>query len=225
MIELNIKHQIFTSFGSKFLEVSEMIEKGSFIHISGDSGIGKTTFFKILAGIITPDFGFIKVNNSILLDTENRIVLPAQKRNISIMFQNYALFPNMTVKQNIAFAQKDKNPDIIDYYLEKFNLKILENPLPKGIVLNVNIPKLKKEEIKGIKVCRQAHAKWEESFDERVNPHGKKYYWLTGYFNNIDQDENADENALADGYISVVPVKFDLTAHEYLQELGEVLNG
>lgn len=133
MIELNIKHQIFTSFGSKFLEVSEMIEKGSFIHISGDSGIGKTTFFKILAGIITPDFGFIKVNKSILLDTENRIVLPAQKRNISIMFQNYALFPNMTVKQNIAFAQKDKNPDIIDYYLEKFNLKILENVFPSKL--------------------------------------------------------------------------------------------
>lgn len=133
MIELNIKHQIFTSFGSKFLEVSEMIEKGSFIHISGDSGIGKTTFFKILAGIITPDFGFIKVNNSILLDTKNRIVLPAQKRNISIMFQNYALFPNMTVKQNIAFAQKDKNPDIIDYYLEKFNLKILENVFPSKL--------------------------------------------------------------------------------------------
>lgn len=133
MIELNIKHQIFTSSGSKFLEVSEMIEKGSFIHISGDSGIGKTTFFKILAGIITPDFGFIKVNNSILLDTENRIFLPAQKRNISIMFQNYALFPNMTVKQNIAFAQKDKNPEIIDYYLEKFNLKILENVFPSKL--------------------------------------------------------------------------------------------
>lgn len=133
MIELNIKHQIFTSSGSKFLEVSEMIEKGSFIHISGDSGIGKTTFFKILAGISTPDFGFIKVNNSILLDTENRIFLPAQKRNISIMFQNYALFPNMTVKQNIAFAQKDKNPEIIDYYLEKFNLKILENVFPSKL--------------------------------------------------------------------------------------------
>lgn len=133
MIELNIKHQIFTSFGSKFLEVSEMIEKGSFIHISGDSGIGKTTFFKILAGIITPDFGFIKVNKSTLLDTENRIFLPAQKRNISIMFQNYALFPNMTVKQNIAFVQKDKNPEIIDYYLEKFNLKILENVFPSKL--------------------------------------------------------------------------------------------
>ncbi len=59
---------------------------------------------------------------------------------------------------------------------------------------------------------------------KKIN-HGKKYYWLTGYFNNQDEGKDADENALADGYISVVPVKFDLTAHEYLQELGEVLNG
>ena len=102
--------------------------------------------------------------------------------------------------------------------------KCLENPMPKGVVLNVNIPKLKKNEIKGIKVCRQANAKWEESFDERVNPHGKKYYWLTGYFNNMDNGEDADETALANGYISVVPVKFDLTAHEYVQQLGSLLD-
>lgn len=133
MIELNIKHQIFTSSGNKFLEINEMIEEGSFVHISGDSGIGKTTFFKILAGIITPDFGFIKVNNSILLDTENRIFLSPQKRNISIMFQNYALFPNMTVKQNLAFAQKEKNSEIIDYYLEKFNLKNFKDVFPSKL--------------------------------------------------------------------------------------------
>lgn len=102
--------------------------------------------------------------------------------------------------------------------------KILENPLPKGIVLNVNIPKLQKSEIKGIRVCKQADAKWEESFDERINPHGKKYFWLSGYFNNMDKSENADEVALAEGFISVVPVKFDLTAYEYLQDLGNVLN-
>lgn len=109
-------------------------------------------------------------------------------------------------------------------FIQTIVRKSLENPMPKGVVLNVNIPKLKKEEIKGVKVCRQANAKWEESFDERVNPHGKKYYWLTGYFNNMDKDENADENALAEGYISVVPVKFDLTAHEYVQQLGEILD-
>jgi 5'-nucleotidase len=109
-------------------------------------------------------------------------------------------------------------------FIQQIVLKTLENPLPKGVVLNVNIPKLKKEEIKGVKVCRQAHAKWEESFDERINPHGKKYYWLTGYFNNMDKGEDADETALSQGFISVVPVKFDLTAHEHLEKLSSVLN-
>ena len=71
-------------------------------------------------------------------------------------------------------------------------------------------------------MCKQAYAKWEENFDESVNPHGKKYYWLSGYFNNMDTDKDADENALADGYVSVVPVKFDLTAHEYISDLTEI---
>lgn len=108
-------------------------------------------------------------------------------------------------------------------YIQSIVNKILKNPMPKGTVLNVNIPKLKKEEIKGIKVCRQANAKWEENFDERTNPHGKKYYWLTGYFNNMDDGQDADETALAEGYISIVPVKYDLTAHEHLQQLREIL--
>ncbi|CAM3469360.1 5'/3'-nucleotidase SurE [Elizabethkingia occulta] len=108
-------------------------------------------------------------------------------------------------------------------FIQSIVKKVLENPIPKGIVLNVNIPKLPAEEIKGIKVCKQANAKWEENFDERVNPHGKKYYWLSGYFNNMDQSEDADETALSEGYISVVPVKFDLTAYEYLKDLRNVL--
>ena len=104
-------------------------------------------------------------------------------------------------------------------FIQEIVLKTLKNPMPKGIVLNVNIPKLKKEEIKGIKICRQAQAKWEENFDERVNPQGKKYYWLTGYFNNMDESEDADETALMNGYISIVPVKFDLTGYEYIDAL------
>ena len=107
-------------------------------------------------------------------------------------------------------------------FIQEIVLKTLKNPMPKGIVLNVNIPKLKKEEIKGIKICRQAQAKWEENFDERVNPQGKKYYWLTGYFNNMDEGEDTDETALMNGYISSVPVKFDLTGYEYIDTLREL---
>ena len=133
MIEIQIRHQIFTSSGNKFLEVDERISEGSFVHVSGDSGIGKTTFFKILSGLIDPDFGFIKLNDKILLDTANKIFLPPQKRNISLMFQNYALFPNMTVKQNIAFAQTEKDENIVDELLEKFALKTFENTSPSKL--------------------------------------------------------------------------------------------
>lgn len=113
----------------------------------------------------------------------------------------------------------DADFDQAKNYIRDIVLKTLEKPMPKGIVLNVNIPKLDKNQIKGIKICNQANAKWEESFDERVNPHGKKYYWLSGYFNNMDQSEDADETALSQGYITVVPVKFDMTAYEYISEL------
>lgn len=133
MIEIQIRHQIFTSSGNKFLEVDERISEGSFVHVSGDSGIGKTTFFKILSGLVVPDFGFIKLNDKILLDTANKIFLPPQKRNISLMFQNYALFPNMTVKQNIAFAQTEKDENIVDELLEKFALKTFENTSPSKL--------------------------------------------------------------------------------------------
>lgn len=133
MIEIQIRHQIFTSSGNKFLEVDERISEGSFVHVSGDSGIGKTTFFKVLSGLVVPDFGFIKINDKILLDTANKIFLPPQKRNISLMFQNYALFPNMTVKQNIAFAQTEKDDNIVDELLENFALKTFENTSPSKL--------------------------------------------------------------------------------------------
>jgi 5'-nucleotidase len=90
---------------------------------------------------------------------------------------------------------------------------ILANGLPIGVLLNVNIPKISLENFNGTKVCRQALAKWEEDFDERLDPNGKKYYWLTGKFVNYDKGNDTDEWALANGYASIVPVHFDLTAH------------
>ncbi len=96
---------------------------------------------------------------------------------------------------------------------------VLKNGLPKGVVLNVNIPKLKASEIKGIKVCRQAKAHWEEEFDRRTNPQGRDYFWAKGRFVNDDTGEDNDEFALSQGYVSVVPVQFDMTAHHYLAEL------
>lgn len=96
----------------------------------------------------------------------------------------------------------------------------LSNGMPRGVVLNVNIPKLEKKQIKGIKICRQARANWKEKFDKRTSPMGKDYYWLTGEFELLDKGEDTDEWALANGYISVVPTQFDLTAHHAIQQLN-----
>ncbi|MFO7720562.1 MAG: 5'/3'-nucleotidase SurE [Gillisia sp.] len=105
-------------------------------------------------------------------------------------------------------------------FVKSITKNVLKNGLPKGVVLNVNLPKLKEEDIKGIKICRQAKAYWVEEFDKRTNPQGRDYYWLTGKFVNEDKGQDTDEWALENGYVSVVPVQFDLTAHHFIQDLN-----
>ena len=114
----------------------------------------------------------------------------------------------------------DTNFEPIKEYVKKISLEVLENGLPEGVILNVNFPKASKEPIKGIKICRQAKAMWKEKFDKRTNPQGKEYYWLTGEFTNQDKGQDTDEYALENGYISIVPVQFDLTAHHAIQTLN-----
>jgi len=106
-------------------------------------------------------------------------------------------------------------------FIKKITLETLKNGLPKGVILNVNIPKLTKDKIKGIKVCRQANARWEETFDKRTNPQGRDYYWLTGEFVNEDKGEDTDEAALENGFISIVPVQYDLTAHHAIKYIND----
>jgi len=114
----------------------------------------------------------------------------------------------------------DADFEPIKSHVKQIALNVLEKGLPNGVVLNVNFPKLVKEEIKGIKICRQAKAMWHEEFDKRTNPQGKEYYWLTGKFVNQDKGTDTDEWALENGYISIVPVQFDLTAHHAIQQLN-----
>ncbi|MFK8269271.1 5'/3'-nucleotidase SurE [Capnocytophaga cynodegmi] len=106
-------------------------------------------------------------------------------------------------------------------FVKKITLNVLKNGLPKGVVLNVNIPKLKRNEIKGIRICRQAQARWQEKFDRRISPQGRTYYWMTGKFINEDVGEDTDEWALANGYVSVVPIRFDMTAYNVIEELDK----
>jgi 5'-nucleotidase len=117
---------------------------------------------------------------------------------------------DFTLQANFSHALK---------YVKEIALQVLENGLPTATLLNVNFPNT--ADLKGIKICRQARAKWAEEFDERMDPHKRPYYWLTGVFQLDDQGEDTDVWALDHGYVSVVPVQFDMTAHHVIP----VLNG
>ena len=96
---------------------------------------------------------------------------------------------------------------------------LTDKNLDKHLCLNVNIPNVDTKMIKGIKVCKQAYAKYEEKYVERKDPYGKKYYWLTGKFINFDKSKDTDVWALNNNYVSVVPVQFDLTNHIIKEKL------
>lgn len=106
-------------------------------------------------------------------------------------------------------------------YVKRIAGQVLEKGMPKGIALNVNFPKKSAQALKGIKICRQARAKWQEKFEERKDPQGRKYFWLAGSFVNHDKGEDTDEFALANNYVSVVPCVFDLTAHHAISLLND----
>lgn len=104
--------------------------------------------------------------------------------------------------------------------------KVLKHGTPTGTCLNVNIPKVAPEDLRGIKVCRQGAGHWADSFEEREAPGGRTYYWMTGNFTDVDKGEDTDEWALKHGYVSVVPVQYDMTAHHAMTELNQWdLNG
>ncbi len=98
---------------------------------------------------------------------------------------------------------------------------ILQNGLPKGVCLNVNIPKVAVADLKGIKVCRQAYAFWEDRFDKRMDQFGRTYYWLTGQFDQREDATDTDLYFLDQGYATIVPTHFDLTAHDAIKQLTQ----
>lgn len=106
-------------------------------------------------------------------------------------------------------------------YIKKIVEEALKNGIPRGTALNVNIPGIKKGKIEGVKVCRQARAKWQELFDERVDPYGRRYFWLAGDFVNEDKGEDTDVWALDHNYISIVPCAFDMTAHHAISSINQ----
>lgn len=112
----------------------------------------------------------------------------------------------------------------VEDYVYKIAKQVLENGIAKGVALNVNFPPKRNEPIRGVKVCRQAHAKWQEEFSERFDPNGRKYFWMAGNFVNFDKGEDNDEWAIANNYVSIVPCQYDLTAHYAINQINEEWN-
>ena len=106
-------------------------------------------------------------------------------------------------------------------FIKKITQQVLKKSLPKGTALNVNFPPLQNEKLKGIRICRQANAKWGEELVQRLDPNGRSYFWMTGNFVNFDKGEDNDEWAIANNYVAVVPCQFDLTAHASIPILNE----
>ena len=106
-------------------------------------------------------------------------------------------------------------------HIKAITLNALKNKIPKDVVLNINIPNVDEKNISGVKVCRQARANWKEKFDKRTNPMGRDYYWLAGEFVVTDKGTDTDEWALANNYISIVPVHFYLTDYNAINQLNK----
>nr|WP_319573506.1 5'/3'-nucleotidase SurE [uncultured Draconibacterium sp.] len=122
---------------------------------------------------------------------------------------------------SIGFSLEDYSSDA-DFSKAKMVVarvfqSVVENGIPAFTCLNVNIPKGKPQ---GIKVCRQAHGKWMEEFEKRIDPHGREYHWLSGYFQNLDEDtEDTDVFALENNFATVVPVRVDMTCYETMEQI------
>lgn len=134
MIHINITKPLHTADGTINLRVNKEIERGDFLTLFGKSGSGKTTLLRIIAGLETPQSGRIVVDGEVWFDSSKKINLPPQKRNVGFVFQDYALFPNMSVRQNLEFALADKKQSRrVDEILEIMEIQNLSHMKPQEL--------------------------------------------------------------------------------------------
>lgn len=131
MIYINVQRTMLTSEGERMLDVDVTIDDRELVAVFGHSGTGKTTLLRMIAGLSLPERGVIQIGDNVVFDSAKKINLPPQKRNIGFMFQDYALFPNMTVEQNIRFGQhRVKDEAYIDQLIQTFGLETLRQTKP-----------------------------------------------------------------------------------------------
>jgi molybdate transport system ATP-binding protein len=133
VIHIDVEKMMLTSKGKVNLEIKADISKGDFVTFFGPSGAGKTTLLRIIAGLVRPDKGRIYYGNSVWFDSEKKLNISPQQRNTGFMFQDYALFPNMTIKENVQFAFDHKDINYTNELLHIFGLDEFRNHRPSGL--------------------------------------------------------------------------------------------
>ena len=133
LIFVDVEKRMLTDEGPMNLVVQTTIQVGELVALFGQSGAGKTTLLRILAGLVNPDRGLVKFGNTVWFDSEKQINIAPQNRNVSLMFQDFALFPNMTVEQNIRFAQPEKDDVAVNELLAIFGLVEFRKRKPNGL--------------------------------------------------------------------------------------------
>lgn len=128
MISFSLQKKLHAANGNMLFDISHTIKPGSFVGIYGASGVGKTSLLRMLAGFLEPETGFIKVQGNEWYNSDKKINLSPQKRSIGFVFQDYALFPNMTVKENLLFAINKASPkNVVEELLALVELEQLHN--------------------------------------------------------------------------------------------------
>ena len=133
MIKVDIEKQLIATEGKFLLKVNFEVNKNEFLTLFGKSGSGKTTILRMIAGLENPDTGFIEVEGKTYFNSKKKINIPPQKRKVGFVFQNYALFPNMTVYENLEFAMEKPNKQKIEEILEIVELQDLKNRYPNTL--------------------------------------------------------------------------------------------
>lgn len=168
--------------------------------------------YKIVMGR-RPDFIFSGINHG----TNSSINIFYSGTMAAVLEGALTGVPAVGFSLNNYSMNADFNPS--RKYVREIAEKTIANGLPKGICLNVNIPDVPTSLIKGIRVCRQAEGTWQEDFDEREDPNGRKYYWMKGVYVNNGNGEDTDQWALENNYVAIVPVHPDLTAIHAIEPL------
>lgn len=131
MIEISVTKHLKSSIGDMLLSIDLSIEKGTFLNVYGKSGAGKTSLLRMISGLLAPDEGTLTVDGTAWFDSKSKLDLAPQKRKVGMVFQDYALFPNMTVKENLLFGlKKGQDVSIVDQLLEITDLGELQNQKP-----------------------------------------------------------------------------------------------